>query len=730
MTMRVLHVITSGHRRGGDVFASDLVAALQGTDLEQRVATLRAPEGEAVPFEAPVHILGSRRRMLPGLNIDLQAVGKLSGLIGRWGPDVIQAHGGEPYKYAAAANLRHRSALVYRRIGAAPAWIKKGHRRLAHGSLMRHADRIVAVADAVRDETIDLFRVDPSKILTIPNGVDPRRIETARTREEVRRELAIPSHAVVVLSLGAFTWEKDPLTQLQVSANVIRHEPDVIHLFVGDGPMKPEVERRITETALTRSCRVLGSRSLVGDILAAADVFLFTSRLDGMEGMPATVIEAGMAGLPVVAYSVVGVPEVVHHETTGLLAPHGDVERLSEYVRRLAVDRGLRSMMGRSAKEFCRQQFSIDQVAAEYQAVYGNLIGKASATDGSEDRRAGERSITPQTANGSPDPFFIVGAQRSGTTLLKLMVDRHSLVGIPPEAAGLIPDLCQRGARYGTSGRVIKREVFLRDVASHPAFRRWDVSVGLVREELERFADPTLQQAISAIYSAYARKHGKAGWGDKTPRYIEEMSFLARLFPTARFAHLIRDGRDVALSELELHRLHRHSASVALTWRRKITRARATGIDLGDRYIEVRYEDLIAAPEMELRRLCRFLKLPFEPKMLSHDADQVKQTLERMPATARVQHQRLLNPPTKGLRDWRAEMSCPEIVEFEAIAGRVLREAAYPLSGGKITVMARVRAWAHVAAFLVRSLVPRARLRRQEKRRWRDELVSTARTAA
>ena len=88
--------------------------------------------------------------------------------------------------------------------------------------------------------------------------------------------------------------------------------------------MRGQLEGEICQQGLRGRCLVLGERSDVGDLFAASDVFLFASRPDGMEGMPAAVIEAGMAGVPVAGYSIAGVPEVVEHGLTGLLAPRRD----------------------------------------------------------------------------------------------------------------------------------------------------------------------------------------------------------------------------------------------------------------------------------------------------------------------------------------------------------------------------------------------------------------------
>jgi hypothetical protein len=304
------------------------------------------------------------------------------------------------------------------------------------------------------------------------------------------------------------------------------------------------------------------------------------------------------------------------------------------------------------------------------------------------------------------------------------MLDRHPLIALPPETAGMIPDLYARRDSYGEDGRIDNVDRFLHDLTTHPAFLRWGISAETVSREVG--SRPTLSEGIDAAYLAYARAHGKRGWGDKTPRYLERMPLLADLFPTSRYIHLVRDGRDVALSQVDLQRLHRHAASVAFFWKRKVRTARTVGRRLGAaRYMEVRYEDLLINPQEELERLCLFLGVRFVPVMLAHDSGALERELKRMPLPAQRQHQRLLLPPTRGLRDWRVQMTTSDVAEFEAIAQSALLEFGYPPAGIRVRLGDRVRAWFRVAKFAVRSTIPRIRSRRREKDSWLTSRVST-----
>jgi glycosyltransferase involved in cell wall biosynthesis len=374
--VRVLHLIATGQRRGAEMFASDLVAALDAEELDQRVAVLHGAPPWAVELRAPVTGLRAGASRRPVLPLEPGAVLGLRRLLRDWRPDLVQAHGGHPLKYAAAATAGGGPPVVYRRIGSV-SWLSNRPRRALYRRLVRRAARVVAVAESIRQETIEAFRLDPAQVVTIPNGVDPRRLQPERGRDATRAALGIAPEDVVVLSLGALAWEKDPLGHLAVTAPLLRGHPAAAHVFAGDGPLRPELEAAARREGLDGRVRVLGSRADVGDLLAASDLLLFASRT---EGMPASVIEAGVAGLPVVGVTLTGVPEVVADGVSGLLAPPGDHDGLRAATARLLEDPALRRRLGQAARTRCRERYAIDVVAAAYRELYEDVVEAACAT--------------------------------------------------------------------------------------------------------------------------------------------------------------------------------------------------------------------------------------------------------------------------------------------------------------------------------------------------------------
>jgi glycosyltransferase involved in cell wall biosynthesis len=364
--MRVLHVVASAERRGAELFAADLIPVLNQAGVSQRVVALRQGTAPSVEYGGPTAVLRSRRRRLPGVRFDRQIGRQLRAIVNEWKPDVIQVHGGEALKHVVLSQ-RNGTPVVYRRIGSAPRPMTRGMSRIVHGQLMRRASHVVAVAEALKHEAIEFFAVPEDKVTVIPNAVDPGRLRPQVSRPAVREALGIPSGASVVLSLGALTWEKDPLAHLDVSKLVLADRLDAMHLFVGDGPLRPALERAVRERGLGGRVLVLGSRRDVPDLLAATDVMLLASRV---EGLPGCLIEAGMAGIPVVAYALAGVPEVVVDGVTGHLVSPGDIRALARAVVRLLGDEDARKEMPVVARERCLRLFDIRTVSPRYVELY------------------------------------------------------------------------------------------------------------------------------------------------------------------------------------------------------------------------------------------------------------------------------------------------------------------------------------------------------------------------
>jgi Sulfotransferase family len=272
-------------------------------------------------------------------------------------------------------------------------------------------------------------------------------------------------------------------------------------------------------------------------------------------------------------------------------------------------------------------------------------------------------------------PFFLLGHDRSGTTMLRLVLDRGE-ASVPPESMFLVDFApVRRAGRLDDRGRA---ERFLREVWNHPRVRLWHLSAdppalpaGLSHEQAYRFA-------VTAPFVAYAQREGKTRWGDKTPLYLRHVDELAAVWPEARFLVLVRDGRDVALSVLPLPFGPNNVWAAARSWAQAVRLGRQAEQSYPGRVLTLRYEDVVERPAEAAERACAFLELRFEPDMLA---------VERTDSSKIVEDQSAwftnvwagINASAVG--KWRTKMSPREQRIFESVAGQELKGLGYEIRG-------------------------------------------------
>jgi Sulfotransferase family len=307
------------------------------------------------------------------------------------------------------------------------------------------------------------------------------------------------------------------------------------------------------------------------------------------------------------------------------------------------------------------------------------------------------RSSTRRVASGELRPApFIVGATRSGTTLLRLMLDAHPHMAIPSETH-FIPDLIKAYRLESPSP-----ERLCEVVTAHRRWGDFHLDAGELLERLRALDSINPGDAIRAFFELYAEREGKSRWGDKTPGYVREMHRIESVLPEARFVHLIRDGRDVALSVLGMNWGPSTVPEAAFRWKKRILRAREQVPRIGH-YIELRYEDLVRDTEGTLRRVCEFTELPYDEAMLRYHQRaparlrEKARDLDRGPdkapqrAEERLEsHALAAEPPNpERIERWRTEMSAEDRAVYEELAGDLLADLGYEVEGDRSAASVR-----------------------------------------
>jgi L-malate glycosyltransferase len=382
---RVLHLIHSQQRRGAEVFAAQLASCLEEKGLFQNGlcslyhnADSNGSNGLPVG-ELPVYGLGGQNGGFRKLGLDPQLASRLYGALRRFRPHILIAHGSDILKYAACAGFFYRkAATVYRNIGTASMWASSTFKVNLNRMFLGQVDAVVSVSKYTRQDFINVYHFPEERVTFIPNGVDTSDFDSCSrdlVRTQVRQELGLSSTDTVLISVGNLSEEKVHAGLLPVVKDLQRAGL-VDHLvLVGDGPLRQGPEQQAAQLGISEQAHFLGRRSDIARVLTAADLFVLPSKT---EGMPGVLIEAGLAGLPSVAFDVGGVSEVVERRVTGLLTPPGDNAGLAKNLTALCWNPQLRRVVGDAARRRCREFFSIPKVASQYEELFLRMLSNSS----------------------------------------------------------------------------------------------------------------------------------------------------------------------------------------------------------------------------------------------------------------------------------------------------------------------------------------------------------------
>jgi hypothetical protein len=269
-------------------------------------------------------------------------------------------------------------------------------------------------------------------------------------------------------------------------------------------------------------------------------------------------------------------------------------------------------------------------------------------------------------------PIFVVGNDRSGTTMLRLILDRSDELAIPPESM-FLADFAPVRRRGGLEDPAAARR-FLERVWSHPKVKLWQLPAGppelppgLDHEQAYRFC-------VESPFRAYAQAQGKPRWGDKTPWYVHHVEELLAVWPQARFVVLVRDGRDVALSVGRMPWGPNNAWAAARWWAGGIRAGAEAMSRHPEQVLQVRYEDLASDPAPLARRITAFCSLSYGDEMLAIERSQESKLLEDQRDWFTNIWSGINTAP---IGKWRTQMDERSQRAFVSIAGRELAELGY-----------------------------------------------------
>ena len=357
----VVHVITTLEAGGAQTLLLDTVRRLDPSRYRAVIVTLHGETMEVEALRPAVIDLSRRGTMTPWVLIPLVRI------LRKERAQIVHTHlvhadllgGWAAWLAGVPRTVTTRHYGIDHKEGT---WLYRMADRSA-----RSADAVVAVSHAVAEHLVMRRIVPRDRIAVIPNGVDPERFDPQRRR---RREDAT---AGVLGAAGRLHPQKGFLPLLEIFRAVLERRPEARLEIVGEGPLRPQLERRIQELGLGKAVRLLGRvpHGRMPELYAGWDLFVMPSRWEGF-GLAAA--EAMAMGLPVVASALEGLTELVVDGQTGHLLPPGRGGDWVERIVGLLGNVAERERMGRVGRERIVRHFSVPTMVARLERLYDRLL--------------------------------------------------------------------------------------------------------------------------------------------------------------------------------------------------------------------------------------------------------------------------------------------------------------------------------------------------------------------
>lgn len=365
--IHVLHVVDSLRVGGLENGVINLINALDGEEFRSSICCLKETgDLQNRLQDGSVKVFHTTPR--PGRPLFVS----MAALVRARRVDVVHSNNwGTFFDAVLAAHLGGASLMVHCIHGLFTEDLEemKWRRRFLQRLLAVGTHRLYAVADYLRRTYIRRVGIAPGRIETIHNGVDTERHRPADDdrRRRMRSRLGYSDDDILFGSVGTLYWIKDPETLLQAAAEVCKRHPRAAFLWVGDGRLRQSLRAGAERMGLDGRVRYLGRRDDVADILAALDVFVLPSII---EGLSYSILEAMATGLPVVATRVGGNPELIRDGREGLLLPPRRPQQLAGALITLAGDIRLRRRLGAAGRRRVEERFSLRKMVDRYQGMY------------------------------------------------------------------------------------------------------------------------------------------------------------------------------------------------------------------------------------------------------------------------------------------------------------------------------------------------------------------------
>jgi len=363
--MTILHLVQRPQLRGAEIFAAQLAMHTQQYGHKVIVVSL-FPGNALLPFEGKMIKLDGD----PGKRLwNTKAWRRLARIIKEEQPDIIQANAGDTLKYAVFSKLlfRWKQPIIFRNASTISLYIKTWPAKTWNSFFFRNAHKIVSVCNASATDFARLFPKYKERIVVVPVGIEESVVTGKKSAGVHTGSLPTP----ILTHVGGFTYEKNHIRLIAVFQQLLKIYPHACLRLIGDGPLKKDIEAVVKQKGLDGHVIFYGARKDATHLIADADVLVLPSII---EGLPAVILEAFYCKVPVVAYDVGGIGEVLVNHDTGYLVKNGDEIAFVHAICAIIENKEGSSSMVNNAYKLVMSGYLNKWVATRFISVYESVI--------------------------------------------------------------------------------------------------------------------------------------------------------------------------------------------------------------------------------------------------------------------------------------------------------------------------------------------------------------------
>jgi len=358
--MKILQIIQKQQLRGAEIFACQLSEELIKLGNEVEVLVLAGKPNPDFPYKLKYHFTYAN---LKHRFTDFKTYKKIAEIIKKGNYDVIQANASDTLKYAVFSKklFGWNNKLIFRNANKMSDFVNSKLKYILNYYLLNHTNLIISVSNNCEIDIHNTFKKRVNKTTTITIG----------TYKFVEIKNITKSKNKIILNIGSFVPEKNHKFLIDIFYRYQQKYPKTELWLVGDGKLMDAIQNKVKQLGIESKVKFWGFRKDIISIIKSADILLMPSKI---EGLPGVILEAFSCGIPVVASSVGGIPEVVINNYNGFNLTNFDINEYVARIEQILNDDKLKTEFGKNGKKLIYEQYLMPQIGKKFNNAYLNLL--------------------------------------------------------------------------------------------------------------------------------------------------------------------------------------------------------------------------------------------------------------------------------------------------------------------------------------------------------------------